>query len=161
MATQIRERVIALLEPVVNELGYELVEVESVAGPEGGTLRLYIDRAAAEQADGDGGEGIGIDDCERVSRAVAAVLDEDDPLPGAYSLEVSSPGFDRVLRTPAHFARFVGARVKLELLVPRAGRKRFTGVLRTAQGASLVLEVDGVEVKFAFAEIARARVVPE
>ena len=154
MATDIRERVTALLEPVIEQLGYELIEVEFVPGRGGGTLRLYID----------GGEGIGIADCEQVSRAVAAVLDEDDPIPSAYSLEVSSPGFDRLLVKPAHFARFArfaGARVKVELVSPRAGRKRYTGALLAADELGIELEVDGEQVKIAYADICRARMVPE
>ncbi len=80
----------------------------------------------------DGGEtlgesGIGIEDCERVSREVSALLDVEDPIPSAYTLEVSSPGEDRVLRTRAHFDRFAGARAYVELRVPRDGRKRYTG----------------------------------
>ncbi len=153
MAMDIPERVTALLEPVVEQLGYELIEVELVPGRGGGggTLRLYIDRS----------EGIGIADCEQVSRAVAAVLDEDDPIPSAYSLEVSSPGFDRLLVKPAHFARFAGARVKVELLSPRAGRKRYTGALLAADELGIDLEVDGEQVKIAYADIGRARMVPE
>ena len=73
--------------------------------------------------------GIGIDDCERVSREVSALLDVEDPIPTAYTLEVSSPGSDRVLRTRAHFDRFAGSRVFVELKVPRDGRKRYTGML--------------------------------
>ena len=155
MATDIREQVTALLEPVVEAAGYELVELEFLPGSGGGILRLYIDLVTSDPA-----AAIGIEDCEQVSRAVAATLDESDPIPGAYSLEVSSPGFDRVLRKPAHFVRFVGERVKVELSVARAGRKRFTGALTAADESGIELEVDGVEVKIAYADVGRARVVP-
>ena len=108
----LRERLISLIEPLLVQLGYELVELEFVPG-RGGSLRIFIDRP----------EGIGIGDCERVSREVSALLDVEDPVPTAFSLEVSSPGDDRVLRTHAHFERFKGSRVLVELVAPRAGRR--------------------------------------
>jgi len=95
-----RDMLTALLQPVVEELGYELWELECSPGRGNGFVRLYIDAEA----------GITVDDCERVSRAVSEVLDAEDPVAGQYTLEVSSPGFDRPLRTAAHFARFVARR---------------------------------------------------
>src|SRR6202023_1941188 len=119
MTVTLRERLIALIEPVLVRLGYELVELEYAAGRSQAVVRIFIDKTA----------GITVEDCERVSREVAALLDVDDPIPTAYTLEVSSPGFDRVLRVPAHFVRFTGERVLVELRVPRAGRRRYTGTL--------------------------------
>jgi ribosome maturation factor RimP len=150
----LHDRLIALFEPVLKGAGYELVEVEFVPGPGGGTLRVYIDRV------GDTAEGIDLDDCEAASHLVSDVLDANDPFPGAYSLEVSSPGLDRVLRTPEHFARFVDHRVKVELQVPRDGRKRYTGVLRKADGESIEMDVDNFSVSIKLAEISRARLAP-
>ena len=150
MDTALHDRLIAQFEPVLANLGYELVEIEFVAGPGGGTLRIYIDHP----------EGIDVDDCAEVSHAVSELLDANDPFPGAYSLEVSSPGLDRVLRTPEHFARFVDNRVKVELRVARAGRKRYTGMLRRADGESIELEVDNFSVSIRLAEIGRARLAP-
>ncbi|NBX40818.1 MAG: ribosome maturation factor RimP, partial [Gammaproteobacteria bacterium] len=106
-------------EPLIEQLGYELVDIEWVAAARSGVLRFFIDHPVEH------GGHIGIEDCEKVSREVSALLDVEDPVPGAYSLEVSSPGFDRVLRKPAHFARFVGSRIWVELQVARAGRRRF------------------------------------
>src|SRR5882762_4277283 len=120
MTVTLRERLIALIEPVLVQLGYELVELEYAAGRSQAVVRIFIDKP----------DGITVEDCERVSREVAALLDVDDPIPTAYTLEVSSPGFDRLLRTPAHFERFVGSRVFVELKVPRAGRRRYTGTLQ-------------------------------
>jgi ribosome maturation factor RimP len=100
---------------------------------------------------------VGLADCERVSREVSALLDVEDPIPTAYTLEVSSPGFDRVLRTQAHFARFVGSRVAVELTVPREGRRRYTGTLLSADDSGIALEVDGERVSMTFAEIDKAR----
>ena len=91
---------------------------------------------------------------------VSELLDAEDPFPGAYSLEVSSPGLDRILRTPAHFARFVDSRVKVELAVARDGRRRYTGMLRSANGESIELEVDNFSVSIRLAEIGRARLAP-
>ena len=105
MDTALHDRLIALFEPVLKEIGYELVEVEFVPGQGGGTLRIYIDHP----------EGIDVDDCGEASHALSDLLDANDPFPGAYSLEVSSPGLDRMLRTPEHFAQFVDDRVKVEL----------------------------------------------
>ncbi len=147
MSATLRERLIALIEPVTGRLGYELVDLEHSATRGSAVVRLYIDRP----------EGIGIEDCERVSREVSALLDVEDPIPTAYTLEVSSPGFDRVLRTPAHFERFVGARVFVELAVPREGRRRYTGTLLAAGDSGIELEVDGVHVAVGYAEMAKAR----
>jgi ribosome maturation factor RimP len=187
MASVLRGRLIALIEPLLNGMGYELIELEYVPGRGSALLRIYIDRpqGADTGAGGDreenesaavtlnsddevesGGEtlresGIGIDDCERVSREVSALLDVDDPIPTAYTLEVSSPGADRVLRTRAHFDRFAGSRVFVELKVPREGRKRYTGTLVSVNDAAVVLEVDRQPVSVRFDEIEKARLAPE
>ncbi|MBV6418255.1 MAG: Ribosome maturation factor RimP [Steroidobacteraceae bacterium] len=149
-ATALRDRLIALLEPLVGQLGFELVDVEASAGRGSGLLRIYLDSAA----------GVGVDDCERVSREVSALLDVEDPMPGAYTLEVSSPGTDRLLRTPAHFERFRGERVRVELVEPRDGRRRYTGTLATVDARGIGLEVDGEAVAVDFAAIDRARLAP-
>ncbi len=151
MPATLRERLIALIEPLVGRLGYELVELEHTAGGGSAVVRLFIDRP----------EGVGLEDCERVSREVSALLDVEDPIPTAYSLEVSSPGFDRVLRTPAHFARFVGSRVAMELTVAREGRRRYTGTLVGTDEAGIALEVDGERVAMSFSEIGKARLTGE
>jgi ribosome maturation factor RimP len=87
-------------------------------------------------------------------------MDVEDPVPMAYTLEVSSPGFDRVLRTQAHFGRFVGSRVFVELKEPRAGRRRYTGKLLTVDEGGIALEVDQEQVMVRFAEIGKARLAP-
>ena len=188
MASVLRGRLIALIEPLLTGLGYELVELEYVSGHGNALLRLYIDRPVAANedekktdavesgasvaldADGrivEGDEkdlresGIGIDDCERVSREVSALLDVEDPIPSSYTLEVSSPGSDRVLRTRAHFSRFAGARVLVELKVPREGRKRYTGLIAAISDEGVELEVDRQRVSVPFDEIEKARLAPE
>ena len=147
MTATLRERLIDLIEPLLGRLGYELVELEFSSGRAHAVVRLYIDKA----------EGVGLEDCERVSREVSALLDVEDPVPIAYTLEVSSPGFDRVLRTQAHFGRFVGSRVFVELKVPREGGRRYTGTLTSVDEAGIAVEVDGQRVEVPFIDIGKAR----
>jgi ribosome maturation factor RimP len=149
-ATALRDRLIALLEPLIEQLGFELVDVEANPGRGSGLLRIYLDSPA----------GVGVDDCERVSREVSALLDVDDPMPGAFTLEVSSPGLDRILRKPAHFARFRGERVRVELTEAREGRRRYTGQLLAVGESGIEIEVDGETVAMNFAAIDRARLAP-
>lgn len=143
----LRERLMSLTEPVLHRLGYELVDLELVPGRQHSMLRLFIDRP----------ESVGLEDCERVSREVGALLEAEDPIPNAYTLEVSSPGFDRVLRTRAHFERFVGSRVHVELAAPRGGRRRYTGNLLSVDDSGIHLRVDAERVDVPFEEIGRAR----
>src|SRR6202041_280056 len=89
------------------------------------------------------GNGITVDDCASVSGAVSQVLETQDPIKGHYTLEVSSPGFDRILRTRAHFERFLGERIFAELKLPMDGRRRYAGVLKSIAGDTIVVEVDG------------------
>jgi ribosome maturation factor RimP len=147
----LRERLAGLVEPLLGQLGYELVELEYSGGHGSGTLRVFIDRPA----------GVNIDDCELVSRELSALLDVHDPVPVAYRLEVSTPGLDRVLRTPTHFARYAGARVTVELAVPREGRRRYTGRLLQSDAEGIELEVDGTRVNLRYPDMGRARLVPE
>lgn len=147
----LRDQLGELLGPVVANLGYELWEIEYAPRAGGGLLRLYIDSP----------DGISLDDCEKVSRAVSAVLDEADPIPNEYTLEVSSPGMDRVLRTQAHFARFAGERVKVEMIQLISGRKRFQGRLQKVGESEITLETDGGEVSLPIEDIHRARLIPD
>ena len=145
----VRERLIELLEPLVRHLGYELWELEFTG--RNGVLRIYIDSP----------EGIDIDDCETVSRAVSDRLDEADPIPGEYTLEVSSPGADRVLRTAEHFQRFVGQLVNVEMKQLVNGRRRFMGKLLQATAQDIQIEMDGEKVDLVIANIHKARLAPE
>lgn len=138
-----RERLLVMLEPVVAGLGYELIELEH----KGQLLRIYIDKV----------DGISVDDCARVSEQVAATLDAEDPIGGGYTLEVSSPGFDRPLRTVAHFRAQLGKRAKLELGVPLDGRRRFTGTLLEVDDETIQIEVDGKTFSIPRRSLASAR----
>jgi ribosome maturation factor RimP len=150
MTAPLREKLIALIEPLLGQLSYELVDLEYVPGRTHAVVRVFIDRSA----------GVGLDDCERVSHELSALLDVEDPVPVGYTLEVSSPGLDRVLRTPAHFQRFVGERIWLELRAAREGRRRYTGRLEACDGEGIELKVDGAMVRVPFAEVSRARLAP-
>jgi ribosome maturation factor RimP len=143
----LRERLIALIEPLVERLGFELVELEYAGGRSQATVRVFLDGAA----------GVSVDDCARVSREISALLDAEDPIACPYTLEVSSPGFDRVLRTRAHFDRFLGSRVFVELKEPRAGRRRYTGKLLSVDDGGIALEVDREHVALPYDEIGKAR----
>jgi ribosome maturation factor RimP len=166
----LRERLIALAEPLLARLGYELVDIEYAATRSEATLRVYIDwpegkapaSVAALPDDGTRAfDGIGVEDCELVSRELSALLDVEDPIDVAYELEVSSPGADRILRTPAHYLRHVGQRSHVELAAPRDGRRRYTGVLTRADEDGFELNVDGSAVPIRYAEVGRTRLAPD
>ncbi|HVY66918.1 MAG TPA: ribosome maturation factor RimP [Gammaproteobacteria bacterium] len=144
-----KERLIGLLEPAIAAMGFELADLEVHRGRRA-LLRLYIDREG----------GVTLDDCQHVSEQVGALLDVEDPLPGSYVLEVSSPGFDRRLRTQAHFERFVGERVRVELKDALEGRRNFTGRLTGVQSGNVLVEVDGEVWRLPLNDIAVARLVP-
>jgi ribosome maturation factor RimP len=151
-----RDALMRLLEPPIEALEYELVDIEFVREGRGGILRVFIDRRAA-----DSGAGITVDDCARVSHALGQVLETEDPIKGHYSLEVSSPGFDRILRTHAHFERFAGQRVFVELKLPIDGRRRFAGTLKSVARDSIVVEVDGKAHSLPLDRIQKARLRPQ
>jgi ribosome maturation factor RimP len=140
-----------LLEPAIERLGYELSDLEANLGGKGGVLRIFIDHP----------DGIGLEDCEKVSLAVSAILDIEDPLPGQYSLEVSSPGLDRKLTKVEHFQRFVGETLKVQMRFPVEGRKRFRGTLVSSDDENIVVEVDGTSHSLPLATIDTARLVPD
>lgn len=146
-----------LLAPTVASMGLELLGVEYLTAPGGGVLRLYIDVPAEAGEDAQ----VTIDDCERVSREVSAQLDVADPISGNYTLEVSSPGIDRPLFTPAHFARFVGESARANLKLPQEGRRRLQGRILRVEGGTVVFELDGREFAVAADNIDKARLVPD
>ncbi len=146
-----REILLKLLEPAAEALGYELVELEFHPQGRGGLLRIFIDRTG----------GVTVDDCEKVSRQVSSVLDVEDPIPGAYTLEVSSPGLDRPLRKETDYVRFAGEQAKLELALPRDGRRRFTGTLKGCEAGEVLIEVDEQLFRLPVGDIGRARLVPK
>ena len=166
MAEKSRE-IAELLAPTVDALGLDLLGVEYLPAPGGSVLRLYIDiplEDAAAEAAGEGDEPprtVGIEDCEAVSREVSAQLDVADPISGNYTLEVSSPGLERPLFTPAQFARYVGQVAKVWLKLPQDGRRRMQGEILRADDAAVVIKVDGAEFSVAPDNIEKARLVPD
>lgn len=130
-------------------LGLELWGIEHLMRGRSSLLRIYIDSD----------QGITIEDCERVSRQVSGILDVEDPLPGEYTLEVSSPGLDRPLFSSEQYQRFVGEVVNLRLRAPIDGRRKFKGVLEKAEADQITLTVDGALVNIAFAQIEKANIV--
>ena len=144
-----KHRLIELLEPPVEALGYELVDIDVRVGCNG-LLRIFIDREG----------GVNLADCEQVNRQLGAFLDVEDPLPGRYILEVSSPGFYRPLRTLDHFRRFRDCRAKVRLREPRDSRRMLNGRLLGISDESIVMDVDGEIWRLLPTEIASAKLVP-
>ena len=145
------QRVKGMIEPAVNALGYELLGVEHHASPQRSLVRVYIDSEA----------GIGVADCERVSYQVSGILDVEDPIAGAYDLEVSSPGLDRPLFEPSHFVRHRGERVAIRLAWPLDGRRNFRGILRGYRDGNVFVDIEGAEHAVPFDRVRAARLVPD
>lgn len=144
-------RIAAAIAPTLADMGYELVRV-LILGRERPTVQVMADRADGSQ--------IAVEDCERITHAVGAVLDVDDPLPGAWTLEISSAGIDRPLCRVKDWVRFAGHQARVEMLAPLDGRRRFNGTIlgADADAARLRLE-DGVEVFLPLADVRRAKLV--
>jgi ribosome maturation factor RimP len=149
---QVPQQLQEMTQGVVDTLGYQLWGIEMLARQDGGQLlRVYID---AEK-------GIDVDDCAKVSRQLSACFDVEDPVPGRYTLEVSSPGMDRLIFQPAQFAAYVGSMLRVKLLSSITGRKNYRGKLLLAAEGKIQLQVDGKAIDLSFNDIDTARVVPE
>jgi len=140
-----------LLQPVVEALGCELWGLELQSGGKTKLLRIYIDRAE---------EGVGIEDCERVSRQSSAVLDVEDAINGEYILEVSSPGMDRPLYELSQYEQFIGEDISLRLRFPYEGRRNFKGRLTGDDGDEIIVVATDHEFLFPVEGIEKANVVP-
>ncbi|MBQ5406602.1 MAG: ribosome maturation factor RimP [Oscillospiraceae bacterium] len=143
--SKLTDRVSALVQPVVEEEGCSLWDVEYVR--EAGTwyLRVFIDK--------DG--GVGIDDCERISRRLDPILDEEDPIPDSYVFEVGSAGAERELRRPSDFVQFMGHEVEVRLYRPLDGKKSYVGELCGYEDGKLSLSVGGETLSFEKPQIAK------
>ena len=128
---KIVDKVLSIINPSIEDLGYELLGIEYVPSGKHSILRLYIDSEV----------GIGVDDCEIVSRQVSAIMDVEDPITGQYNLEVSSPGIERPLFVVAHYMRFLGHDVRLRTFRPIEGRRNFTGAIGSVSEKSNSLEL--------------------
>jgi ribosome maturation factor RimP len=150
---EILDKVRQLAAPLAAQEGLELVDVEIGGGGGRQTLRLLIDKAG----------GVSLDDCTAVSRAVSVALDVEDPIQGAYDLEVSSPGLDRPLRKPEHFQQFVGSKVRVKTFgpVPECeNRKTFVGILKSYEDGAVVVDVDGKVFRIPYTQVTKANVEP-
>jgi ribosome maturation factor RimP len=141
----------SLLAPTVEANGCAIWGVEWLSSGRHSKLCLYIDREA----------GVSVDDCERISRQVGDILDVEDVLPQRYTLEVSSPGMDRILFTPDQYASSVGERIDARLNFPFEGRKRIVGLLAGVEDGQAVVRVDDNEYLLPLENIQRGRIVPK
>jgi ribosome maturation factor RimP len=142
----------ALIQPVVEDMGYNLVGLEYSPSKGTALLRIYID----------GTQGVGVDDCKKVSYQINQVLSIQDGLKNNYTLEVSSPGLNRKLYSIDQCAAQIGKIIKLSLAYPIEAQRNFKGLLREVAGEQLVLQLDsGREMMFSFADVDRAQVVSE
>ncbi len=139
-----------LIEPTVGDLGFEIVRVR-ISGKKQLSMQVMV-----EPKDG---QGLTVDDCAAISRAISALLDVEDPVKGAYTLEVSSPGIDRPLVRMGDFDRFQGFQAKIETNRPFNGRRRFKGRLLGVEGESVRIMIDGQEMKLPHPDIQRAKLV--
>ncbi len=143
---ELKKQLFGMIEPLVEGKGMELVHLE-YSGGKNGHLHLYIDRE----------NGVSLEDCESVNRTVSEMLDGKDPIPNAYTLEVSSPGLDRPLSKPVHYERFAGNKIKLRTKEPINGRKNYSGELKGIKDNQVIIElVDGGPVKIPFNDILKA-----
>lgn len=146
------EKLNELLRPLVSDLGLEFVGIEFSPSRGSSLLRVYID--APERP-------VAIEDCERVSREISALMDVNDPIEGRYTLEVSSPGIDRPLFSLEHFTRFIGCEAKISVALPIDGRQRFSGTIRGVEDDRILFDQDGKEVVISHANLVKAKLVPD
>ena len=147
---------------ILADLKLECIGVEFTPSHGQSTLRVYLDLLDKVGLDADGERReVGIEDCETASRELSAYLDVEDPVPGNYVLEVSSPGLDRPLFSAAQFAKVSGQEVKLLLKAPLEGRRRLRGKLVSVDGEQITLEAEGKTFAFEHSLVDTARVVPD
>lgn len=146
MLTGKEKKLLEALEPTAREEGVEIVSLEVTGARKAPTIRVYIDTD----------HGVGFDELSSAQAWINDIMDEIDPFPGAYMLEVSSPGIDRPLRTPEHFERFVGERAVVKTSAPVEGRSNFTGTIVSATDELVTLDCDGDEYDIPFAQVKRA-----
>ena len=145
----VSDQIEQLVEGPIVSLGYMLVGIEYVKNGQDTVLRIYIDSD----------QGISIEDCERVSHQVNGILEVEDPINSAYSLEVSSPGFDRPLFKQQDFERFVGVQAKVVMKLPIQGRRNFKGLLDGFSEGNILIEVDGEVYELPLTKMSKARLV--
>ncbi len=140
-----------IIEPVIDELGYELLDVEYVVERGRWTLRIYIDKEG----------GVSVNDCAIVSKEVSPILDVEDPIDNSYVLEVSSPGLNRPLTKEKHFVWAIGKKIKVRTEMPIEGRRNFTGLLQDFKDGTLFLNIEGEIFSLSYDNIEKANLVYE
>lgn len=145
MSESVKNVVEKLVRPIIENMGYEYVDTEYAKQGKDWLLTLYADKPG----------GILIDDCEQISRACESVLDEKDPIPGSYTLVVSSPGLDRPLKTDRDFERHMGSEIDVKLYKPFMDKKEFTGTLVDAGDGSFTIASGDDEITFEKNEVAK------
>lgn len=147
------DQVRAIVAPSLETMGYEVVRVLMTGGEHRPQLQIMAERTDRR--------GMTVDDCAEISRAVSAILDVEDPIPTAYTLEVSSPGIDRPLTRLVDYQRFLGHEARIETRVAVANRKRFRGTLTAVEAEEVLLRPETEEevVRIPFAEIQRAKLI--
>ncbi|HEY5945720.1 MAG TPA: ribosome maturation factor RimP [Kofleriaceae bacterium] len=163
----LQQRLISIIEPVLEAAGFELVDVRFLLEQGGWVLRVQVDIPLHEVTDLSEvpSDRVDLHDCEEISRELSAVLDVEDPIPQAYHLEVGSPGIDRPLRTAAHFQRFINSEAKIQLAAPlhteTGERKNFKGVLKGVIDDKVEIVCDGHAFQLPIADIDHAKLVPD
>ena len=148
MLSKKEQQLLDALVPRARQEGVEIVTLEVAGAKKAPTIRVYIDTE----------DGVSFDELSAAQAWINDLMDEIDPFPGAYMLEVSSPGIDRPLRTLEHFARFAGEQAVVKTVSPVDGRSSFTGTHVRTDGDDVLLDVDGATVRVAHANIKRAHV---
>ena len=146
-----QSRIDSLIRPTVEALGVDLWGLEVMSQGKNTTLRVFIERE----------EGVDIEDCERVSRQLSALLDVEDPISGAYALEVSSPGMDRRLFVEEHYKAYVGEEVQVRLRMAFDGQRNFTGQLVDVANDEISVRCNEDEFVFPLESVEKARLVPK
>lgn len=146
----IQDRIADLIEPSLSAMGYGLVRVQLSGG-----RRQRLQVMAERQDDAN----MTVEDCAEISRMLSALLDVEDPIPGEYTLEVSSPGIDRPLTRLADFDRFAGLEAKIETRLPVDGRRRFKGRLAGTDGNDISLQDETGTMTIAFADVQKAKLI--
>lgn len=151
-STPLEDKISALAEPVIEDLGFSLVCVRITGENAASVVQVMAENPQTRR--------LGIDDCAKISRALSAVMDVEDPIKGAYRLEVSSPGIDRILVKEKDFTDFVGFEAKLETMTPNEnGQRRFRGFIKGFEDGQILMTVDTVDVRIPYSALAKAKLV--
>lgn len=137
------------LAPHAQNHNIEIVTIEIIGSSKSPVIRIFIDTE----------QGVSFKELTESQEWISAVTEKIDPFPGAYTLEVSSPGIDRPLRTPEHFAKSIGEEVKLRTNQPIDGKSNFRGALKSSSDSKIVIDVDGMSIEIPFDKISRANIV--